>query len=168
MKTWWKKIQRKQALLRQASKSGQGGLFIRVFVFAALAPPLFRLDLFALGRWLKNRAAPGSGIVPPEQIDAIVECVDAALAFGSPLLRSSCLTRGLTLYYFLRQAGVDVDLCFGAAARQGELIPHPGHCWLLKGGQSFLEQRDPGLGFVPIYTLSGLLPGKKAAAREGA
>lgn len=166
MKTWWNKIQRKQALLRQAADAGQGWLFFRACLFAAVAPPLFRLNLSGLGRWLKNRAAPGSGIVPPEQIDAIVECVDAALAFGSPLLRSSCLTRGLTLYYFLRKAGLNLDLCFGAASRQGELIPHPGHCWLLREGEAFLEQSDPSLAFVPIYTLSGPLPGKKAAARE--
>jgi hypothetical protein len=78
-----------------------------------------------------------------------------AIAVGRPLVRQRCLVKGMTRYYFLRHAGMDVKLCFGAAVDSaGELMVADGHCWLEKDGASYLEQTDSRLHFVTIYTLS--------------
>jgi hypothetical protein len=71
----------------------------------------------------------------------------AALRVGRPLVRRGCLTRGITLYYFLRRAGADVRLCFGLGAVDGG-DGFDGHCWLVLAGEPYLEPRDPR----PLYT----------------
>ena len=106
-------------------------LFLRVFAFAVLVPFLLRLKLSRLGSLLEPRSiAPGS----VEQIAAYVEM---AIRSGRPLVRGGCLTRGLTRYYFLRQAGIDVSLCFGVTQAGA------GHCWLEKDGRSLPRTRRP-------------------------
>jgi hypothetical protein len=57
------------------------------------------------------------------------------------------LTCGITLYYFLKRAGADVDLCFGLGAVDGG-DGFDGHCWLVLAGEPYLEPRDPR----PLYT----------------
>lgn len=117
-------------------------LFLRVFAFAVLVPFLLRLKLSRLGSLLEPRSiAPGS----VEQIAAYVEM---AIHSGRPLVRGGCLTRGLTRYYFLRQAGIDVSLCFGVTQAGA------GHCWLEKDGDPFLEPGDPRTRFVLMYRIS--------------
>ena len=98
----------------------------------------------ALGRTPENGAA---------RAEQIIRCVEIARAVGRPLVRSKCLTRAVTLYYFLRRAGVELTLCFGAARKGGQLVAAAGHCWLIRNGQPFLEAQDPRMSFVPIYWL---------------
>ncbi len=148
--------------MQQFRGASQGRLFIRVFLFAAAAPALMRLRLPALKRLLERRFAAGATTGGHRDRPAdIIRCVESAIAVGTPIIRRGCLTRGLTLYYFLRRAGMDLDLCFGARARNGVLVEEPGHCWLVKDGQPFLEQGPVPSGFVPIYSLAG--PGPKTA-----
>jgi hypothetical protein len=88
--------------------------------------------------------------VEPARVQFIVSAVDVMLRVGAPLVRPGCLTRGLTLYYFLRRAGLDVSLCFGIGTPRGAFV---GHYWLVKDGEPFLEARDPRPLFTPVYSV---------------
>lgn len=71
---------------------------------------------------------------------------------GRPLVRSGCLTRGVTLYWFLRRAGLEVELRFGLDPDDaGDLTD--GHCWLTLDGEPYLEPRDPRPRFTEVYRL---------------
>jgi hypothetical protein len=131
-----------------------GWLFLRVLCFAAAVPLLMRLRLPVLDRWLEGRigSARARGWDRTAPDDAL-QCLEAARLLGWPLVRPGCLTRGLTLYYFLRRAGMDITLCFGARVRDGELTQEVGHCWLEQGGKPMLERLDPYASFVTIYSL---------------
>jgi hypothetical protein len=124
-------------------------LFSQIFLFAAGVRLLLRFELPKLGRWLEPGAAPPSP--DPKQIKKITDYVEAAIAMGSPLVRNSCLTRGVTRYYFFRRAGLDVQLHFGMGqVKRG----YAGHCWLVKDGEPFLEKEDPRPRFNSIYRFS--------------
>ena len=137
---------------------------LRVLLFAIAVPTLFRLRLPRLNRLL---AAPGPPVDPPPgasvKAEQIIRCVELARAVGNPLVRPRCLTRAVTLFYFLRRAGLDLTLCFGAARHDGHWLAAAGHCWLARNGQPFLEARDPRLNFIPIYWLPALPHGTTGA-----
>lgn len=151
MKTWWSRIHRRGRVLRQLRGAAEWWLFLRALFFAAGVPLLMRLNLPRLGWLLEPRAARaiGSPAARPRP-ERVVRCVESAIAFGAPLVRPKCLTRGLTLYYFLRRAGLDLRLCFGTSWQGGRLS---GHCWLAKDGAPFLEENDPRVTYAPIYAL---------------
>ncbi len=154
MKTWWVRMHRKWMALRQLRSLGLGWFFLRVVFFAAAVPLLMRLKLPVLHSLLERRiAAAAKAGGDANGVGEIVRCVESALAVGPPLVHPGCLTRGLTLYYFLRRAGLDVTLCFGARWRDGQLTEEAGHCWLEKGGVPFLESGNPRQYSVPIYRL---------------
>ena len=153
MRNWLPRIGRRVAAFRHLRGFGEWWLFARVFLFAAALPLLFRLKLPLVTRLLDARTGGGDATAAPQEQDFIIRCIEWAMLAGRPLIRPNCLTRGVTRYFFLRRAGVNVSLCFGAAWRQGEFIAAPGHCWLVKEDKPYLEMRDPLLCFVPIYTL---------------
>jgi Transglutaminase-like superfamily len=96
-------------------------------------------------------------------IDLTIRYVDGVRALGRPIVDQGCLTRGLTLYYFLRRAGLDVVLCFGIDYENGALA---GHCWLVRDGEPFLEPGTPPHRYTEIYRFpSGRAGGPK---RQGA
>jgi hypothetical protein len=110
-----------------------------------------RLKLPRLERLLEPARTPP----PPDPARArtIVDTVDAAIRAGRPLIRPTCLTRGVTAYTFLRRAGLDVTLCFGigtagAAAANAAV---PAHCWLAVDGEPFMEARDPRPLYATMY-----------------
>jgi hypothetical protein len=146
MSNWWWKVARRWEALQSLRSPGERVLFIRILLFAAAVPVFMRFNLRRLGRWLEP------GHIPPVQeagkLHQIIDYVDRALDVGRPVVRRSCLTRGLTLYYFLRRAGLEVSLCFGMSRHERGFI---GHCWLLKDGKPFLEQPDPELLFKAVY-----------------
>jgi hypothetical protein len=123
-------------------------------------PLLFKLKLTVLSRILECRIRSARGrrndSIKGEQI---IRCVEIAMTTGQPLVRARCLVRAVTLFYFLRRAGMDLTLCFGAALKEGRLVEAAGHCWLIKNGQPYLEERDPSVNFVPIYRLPLSEPG---------
>jgi hypothetical protein len=139
-------MSRRLDLLRQLRTPSDVFLVLRLLAFAALIPLFLRLKLSKLAVLLEPRAA----LSPPNPITVqrIGHFVDLVLRVGSPLLRPTCLTRGLTLYYCLTRAGLDVSMCFGMGKDGEEFI---GHCWLVKDGEPFLEARDPRLLFTEIY-----------------
>ena len=77
-------------------------------------------------------------------------CVGAAQRALAPVVRSGCLTRGVTLYWLLRRAGVPVELCFGVG-RPGEELA--GHCWLTRDGRPYLEPADAPAYFDALYRI---------------
>jgi hypothetical protein len=125
-------------------------LLLQMFLFAAAVPVLFRLKLARL-QWLLGRVPMGAR-ADPARIQAIFRCMTVVLRRGPPLVRQGCLTRGLTIYYFLRRAGVDVDLCFGAGRLDGQFAAH---CWLERDGAPFHEAVDPHKIFAEMYRLPG-------------
>src|SRR5436305_5541848 len=89
-----------------------GRLFaLRVLLFAMAVPLLLRRHLARLAPLLEPATVPPPP--PPGVVDVMVLRIDRLLLAGRPLVRSGCLTRGITLFYFLRRAGPDVSLRFG-------------------------------------------------------
>lgn len=143
--------------------AAEGPLFApRVLLFAAAVPWRLRTRKLAdLQGWLEP-----AGPLPPAPgraaLEALARRVDRLLRRGRPLVRSGCLTRGLTLYRFLRLAGADVSLRFGMG-RVGDGFS--GHCWVVLDGEPFAEPRDPRLTFTETWRIEP--PGSRAAEPPG-
>ena len=144
-------------LLRTA---GDVVLLGRIVVVALLVPLLMRRPLARVRHVIEPRVDPRS--VGPAEAHRVLWLLNLALEGLRPLLRTTCLTRGITRYYFLRRAGVDVSLAFGIA-RPG-LADVSGHCWLIKDGEPFLERRDPRPVFAELYRISPAFAGARVAA----
>jgi hypothetical protein len=138
-------------------------LFIGVVMYAAAVPLLMRLPLTRSAALLTRdpqRRTPRPGEV--ERLDRLIEL---APIVAHPLVRRGCLTRGVTLYWFLRRAGIDVELRFGLDPggdrldRSGDRLnpggdyEADGHCWLTLGGEPYLERLDPRPRFVEVYRI---------------
>lgn len=85
-----------------------------------------------------------------ELIKSIVDHVNLAIRLGRPLVPAGCLTRGLTLYHFLAEAGVSLRLRFGVGLLDG---CYDGHCWLERGGEPILEETDPRRHFEVMFSI---------------
>ena len=119
----------------------------RILLFAAAVPLVLRLrKLPDLPAWLEPR---GPLPLPPPpsaaEVHLLVRRIDALLAAGRPFIRTGCLVRGLTLYRFLRRAGAEVSLRFGAGEMNGRFAAH---CWIVYLGEPLAEPRDPR----PLFT----------------
>jgi hypothetical protein len=119
---------------------------------AVTAPQLARLGLPRLQRLLEPRS-PSGGIDTSETvlIDEYGRWVDGIVRRGHLLVRTGCLTRGITLYYGLRRAGLDVSLCFGMGSDAGSRV---GHCWIELESTSLLEPAEPTSKFTTVARLS--------------
>ena len=118
-------------------------LLLRIYLFAASVPLLSRIPLPTLLPKLDTRTnAPHR----PERAQKVVSYVEVVLR-RAPLARRDCMARGLTLFYFLRRAGVDVALCFGTGKPDGDFA---GHCWLARDGEPYLEKTS-SFTFEEIY-----------------
>lgn len=149
MSTFSSKLQRRVEALRQARHLADAPLLARMIVFASLVPVMTRLQPRTLERLLRRpvrRPEPAS----LETATRIVEHLRLARRIASPLVRPGCLTRGLTLYYFLRRAGFDVTLCFGMGGAAGQFS---GHCWLSRAGGPFLEAPDPRPLYAHVFSI---------------
>jgi hypothetical protein len=117
----------------------------RILLFAAAVPLILRLrKLPDLPSWLEPR---GHTPPPPSaaEVHVRVRRIDALIAAGRPFVRSGCMVRGLTLYRFLRLAGAEVSLRFGAGEVNGRFAAH---CWIVYQGEPLAEPRDPR----PLFT----------------
>lgn len=123
-------------------------LSLRILAVAAMVPLLMRLPLRQVARLVEPRRVSRS--VDPPAVAALIDRVESVLCRGRPLVRSGCLVRAVTLFYFLRRVGVDVQLAFGTGRPHGEF---EGHCWLVKDGRPFLEKVDPRGVFTEIYSI---------------
>jgi hypothetical protein len=136
----------------------RGLLFARVLAFSSIVHPLMRLHIAKVARIIE----PGENFRPPrdDRAKRIAKYVEIAIRRGAPAVRPGCLTRGVTRYYFLRRAGMDVTLCFGMGRRNGAFV---GHCWLVKDGEPYLENEDPRLWYVEMHRISRTEAGTSAA-----
>lgn len=130
------------------SKIAKAWLLLRVFAVAAAVPYLLRCKLERVAHVIEPGTPPTG--VEPLQISRIAAYVESAIRYGRPLVRKGCLTRGVTRYYFLRRAGLDVALYFGMGQLDGAFV---GHCWLVRDGQPFLEREDTSR-YVVMYRIS--------------
>ena len=78
--------------------------------------------------------------------------VGRLIRWGKPLVRPGCITRGITGYYLLRRAGLDVALCFGMGSVSDANVT--GHCWLVLDGEPVLEPVDPRRTYTEVVRLS--------------
>ena len=126
-------------------------LFLRIFIVAAAVPYLLRLKLSRVAGLLELGGDSFVTDAPEETVKKIAAYVELAIARGRPIVRPGCLTRGLTRYYFLRRAGMNVTLCFGMGRVDNKFV---GHCWLTRDGEPFLELEDPQSRYVQVYRIS--------------
>ncbi len=135
--------------LAELRSPGELFLLTRVGAFACTVPLLMRLPLPRVSALITRpvrRRAPAIGAV--ERLDRLIAL---APRVAPPFVRSGCLTRGITLFWFLRRVGLDVELRFGLDP--GGDQPSDGHCWLTLDGEPFLEKRDPRPHFAETYRL---------------
>jgi hypothetical protein len=125
-------------------------LLIRISAFAAIVPLLTRLPIRQLEA-LMEPAHPNHAI-DPDLAERIIRYTDLVCRLGRRLIARLCLTRGLTLFYFLRRAGVNASLVFGAGTVRDDFA---GHCWLVRNGEPYLEKVDPRTLFTPVYSFRG-------------
>ncbi len=150
MRSWWSPLARRWAVVQNVHRRGDTVLFLQSFGVALATPLLLRLPLPRLEALLEWTAARRSRRAPGDP-DAVAATVLDMLQAGRPLVRRGCLTRGLTLYYFLRRAGADVVLTFGMGQVSGG-DGYDGHCWLVLDGKPYLESRDPHGNYVTMYS----------------
>lgn len=127
-------------------------LFCQVLLFTASVPILLRLKPATLANLLERGTRGVASDSHPDlsEIQRILSSIESVIHKAGPLVRSKCLTRGLTRYYFLRRIGMDVSLCFGMGRVESGFI---GHCWLVKDGELFMEDFDPRLTFGEMFRL---------------
>lgn len=84
-----------------------------------------------------------------DQIRALADAV-AAWHFSSPL--GICLRRSLLRYYFLRRAGLPVQIVFGARLKSNqEGGGIGGHAWLTLNDAPYFENPQDYAGFAPMF-----------------
>jgi hypothetical protein len=120
-------------------------------VVAVAVPLVMRAGLPRAQRWLEPRRTPQAAATPDDSVGQYGRWVDGIIRRGGPVVRSGCLTRGVTGYYGLRHAGVDVSLCFGMGMVRGAM---EGHCWLELAGRPVLEPDDPRSVFAEVARVS--------------
>ncbi len=124
-------------------------LFARVGAFAAAVPLLMRLPLPRVAGLLTH--APRRPPPSAAEVERLERLIALAPRVARPLVRPGCLTRGVTLFWYLRRAGLDVELRFGLEPAHDS--DTDGHCWLALDGEPFLEKRDPRPRFTELYRL---------------
>jgi Transglutaminase-like superfamily len=148
MRHFWSRLPSRLDRAREAVRSADRRLLVEMIVFASAVPLLMRLRLTRIHRILEWRRREAT--ISAETLEHIVGHFHLARRIAAPLVGSGCVTRGVTLYYFLTRAGADVSLCFGMGNIDGE---YTGHCWLTRMGAPFLESRDPRLLYTRIFSI---------------
>ena len=120
-------------------------------MFAAAVPAMMRLPLPRAAALLTRSTHRHQRGLSAAEIERLDRLVALAPRVARPFVRGGCLTRGVTLFWFLRQAGLDVELRFGLDPREAQGTD--GHCWLSLDGEPFLEKRDPRPRFAELYRL---------------
>lgn len=125
--------------------------------FMAITPLLLRLPMRHLERLLLRGRCHAA--VSLHEVTEIVGTSDRICRLGCRLIRHKCTVRGLTLFYFLRKAGVELDLVFGVGSVKEKFAAH---CWLAVDGEPYLETVDPRLFFTPMYVIHGQRAGRSS------
>jgi hypothetical protein len=145
----WLRAPSRLRALNELRARGELLVFAKVVAFAAAVPLLMRLSLPRLNALLTR--PPRARRPSPGEVERLDRLVTLAPRIARPLVRPGCLTRGITLFWFLRRAGLDVELRFGLDPGGDE--PADGHCWLALDGEPFLERRDYRSRFTELYRM---------------
>jgi hypothetical protein len=134
--------------LRELRSLREALLFAYLVAFAAAVPLLLRFPLPRMAALVTHpvRARGAS----EDEAARLWRLMELAVQFGYPLVRPGCLTRGVTLFWFMRRAGVDVELRFGLDPAVRELTE--AHCWLARSGEPYGEKVDVAR-FTELYRL---------------
>src|ERR1700759_4635439 len=132
MKNWWSPLNRRLRIVHDVYVRGEVPLFVQSFCVAVATPLLMRLPLSRVESLIERAAAWSR--TPANDPHEVAGTVLRMLQTGRPIVRTGCLTRGLSLYYSLRRAGVDVSLAFGLGRVEGG-DGFEGHCWLVLDGE---------------------------------
>lgn len=128
----------------------QRTLFAEARAFLRALPEKFTKPLPVLMAELTPRpASMGS----PSLETSLREIADIAALLNRRSPLGLCLRRSLTRYYFLRRAGLPVEIRFGARFKDG--IPDrqvTGHAWLTLNGQPYYEADDNWREFKVMLT----------------
>jgi hypothetical protein len=137
--------------LRELHGAREVILFAQLSAFAGAVPVLMRLSV---PRWARLvTRPPRTRAVSPAEIERLDRLIALAPRVGRPVVRAGCLTRGVTLFWYLRRAGLDVELRFGIEVARRSGGEADGHCWLALNGEPFLERVDPRPRFTELYRL---------------
>ena len=132
-------------------------LLMRIGAFAAFVPLLSRLPIRRLQALVEpNCAHPEiesteDATEHAAKVERIIRYTNLVCRIARPLIARRCMTRGLTLYFFLRRTGVDASLVFGVGNIRDNF---EGHCWLVRDGEPYLETTDPRSAFTPVYAFN--------------
>ena len=126
-------------------------LLAKLTAVAVAAPQLARAGLPRMQRWLEPSHRKRLPEPSASTVDQYGRWVDSVIRRGQPVVRRGCLTRGISLYYGLRRAGVEVSLCFGMGVVGGQM---EGHCWVETDGRPLLEPFDPRQAFAEVARIS--------------
>ena len=81
------------------------------------------------------------------------EIVDIAALLNRRSPLGLCLRRSMTRYYFLRRAGLPVEVKFGARFKDGKPDRQvTGHAWLTLNGQPYYEADENWREFTVMLT----------------
>jgi len=140
---------RHSAVLAQAALSRRRRKLVRQMVtFSRSLPARFDQPLPQMMAQL-TPAAPLAGALPPNTVRRLADAV-AAWHLRSPL--GICLRRSLLRYHFLRQAGLPVQIVFGARLKPGaEGGGVGGHAWLTLHGHPYHEDPADMRGFAEMF-----------------
>ncbi len=123
---------------------------VQVCLFGVVVAVAVRLPLPRLASLITR--PPRARVVDPAEVERLERVTTLAPRIARPLARSGCLPRGLTLFWFLRRAGLDVELRFGIDPAADGDRDADGHCWLALAGEPYLERQDLRR-FVELYRL---------------
>jgi transglutaminase superfamily protein len=99
---------------------------------------------------MMNALTPPAPDLPisPESVRRFVDAI-TAFDIRSPL--GICLRRSLVRYHFLRRAGLDVVILFGARFKDSLHHELGGHAWLVLDNQPYAEESENYIGFATLY-----------------
>ena len=135
--------------LRELRGPREALLFSYLTAFAATVPLQLRLPLPRFAALVTRPPRRHMSVAAdPARLERLAHL---ATRVGAPFVKTGCLTRGVTLFWFLRRAGYDVELRFGVDIVEPEAPD--GHCWLALHDEPFLEKVDPRPRFAELYRL---------------
>jgi hypothetical protein len=119
-----------------------------IWLVATLFPLLERLLPLRGLLWLAEQP---SGWTPYRGVpsDRIVALVDRRLSRPRQMRRRRCLRQGMTLFHFLRLAGVTAELRIGVLGPAASGRRLQGHCWVNIAGRDLYP---PSGNFVVLLT----------------
>ena len=121
-----------------------------VHLFVLVVPVMYRL---APLRWLLRLATPPERLAPYRNVPAetILSIVSRRLRRPRLMRRRPCLRKGLTLFHFLRLAGLRPQLHFGVFAPAPHARRCRAHCWLTLDNRALADAPQEPCAEVLVY-----------------